>query len=153
MSSTLFNVLINDIFRGLPSNIQHSLFADDGAIWSVTDNLPKALENIQEALNTIIKWTETWGLTLSKEKTVAIIFTSKHMITHPRRLKLGTHPIQYMNTIKYLGMQFDTRLTWANHINKIVAKCQKDIQLLRIISFNKIKSDVITLKILLLLFY
>ena len=146
MSPTLFTILINDIFKELPSNIQHSLFADDGAIWSVTDNLSEALENIQEALNTIIKWTETWGLTLSKEKTVAIIFTSKRMTTPPPPLMLGTHPILYTNTVKFLGMQFDTRLTWANHINQIVAKCQKDVQLLRIISFNKIKSDVTTLK-------
>ena len=145
LSPTLFTILINDLFENLPTNVQSSLFADDGAIWTTSDNLNEATNNIQEALNAIVKWTDSWGLTLSENKTQAIIFTTKRY-NNPILLTIKSTPIHFENSIKYLGMYFDTRLTWAKHINHTVAKCQKDQQLIRMISYNKTKCDFTTLK-------
>ena len=145
LSPTLFTIMINDIFKNLSANISSSLFADDGAIWTTANNLCDALKDIQEAVNLITGWTEKWGLTISKEKTVAIVFTSRH-VGIPPSLMIEGYPIKYKNSVKFLGMHFDSRLTWATHINQTVAKCQKDLQLLRIISYDKSKSDFIILK-------
>ena len=43
---------------------------DHIAIWSVhIFNLIEAIENVQEALNKRVLWTDTWVLTLSDNKT------------------------------------------------------------------------------------
>ena len=92
-----------------------------------------------------MKWTENWGLTISKEKTVSTIFTSKRTGEAPPLIIAGS-TIAYKSTVKFLGMQFDNRLTWGNHVNQTIAKFQKDLRLLRIISYDKIRADFITLK-------
>ena len=125
-------------FQNLSTDISPSLFADDGAIFDC--NLRDALKDIIEAINLIIGWAEIWGLTISKEKTVATIFTFKY-ISIPPSLMIKGYPIEYKNSVKFLEMHFDSRLTWATHINQTVAKSQKDLQLLRIISYDKTISD------------
>lgn len=33
ISPTLFSIMINDIFKNVPNDMNRSLFADDGALW------------------------------------------------------------------------------------------------------------------------
>ena len=42
-------------------------------------------------------------------------------------------------------MIFDSKLTWSHHINNIKTRCQKDLQLMRVISSNR-RADYTTLK-------
>ena len=145
MSPTLFTVMINDIFDECPENIQTSLYADDGAMWLITDNLQQGLADLQKAIDEVSKWSHKWGLQVSHKKTTAMIITHKHT-RNPAPLLLHNHPITFTTTSKFLGITFDTRLTWGKHITNIKNRCLKDLQLLRIISYNKLSSDYETLK-------
>ena len=39
LSPTLFNVMINDLFNGCLGNVEMSLYADDGALWIVGQDI------------------------------------------------------------------------------------------------------------------
>ena len=145
LSPTLFTIMINSIFDDIDQNIETSLYADDGAMWIVSEDLTKAIATMQDALNKISIWSHTWGLKISSNKTIAMITTFKHT-RNPIPLSIDNQPLTYATQAKFLGVIFDNRLTWNHHINYIKDRCEKDLQLLRIISYNRDSSDYTTLK-------
>jgi hypothetical protein len=57
------------------------------------------------------KWCSTWGFLLSPNKTVGIIFSRKRNLGK-LVLKIGTHILEIVKEVKFLGIIFDCRLTW-----------------------------------------
>ena len=49
-------------------------------------------------------------------------------------LKLGGAILPYADEIKFLGMIFDSKLTWAKHIDDLKLKVKKSLNLLKVIS-------------------
>ena len=145
LSPTLFNIMINDLFEEIPSGVHYSLYADDGALWTSSPDLRVALDKMQLALDSISKWSHIWGLSISPTKTNAIIFTNR-ATNSPQNLLLLSSPVNYVQSIKYLGMTFDSKLTWNRHIAGLQARCLKDLNLLKIISFSRDSSDYHILK-------
>ena len=144
-SPTLFSILINDIFANTPPEVHTSLYADDGALWTTSPTLPQALERMQEALNQVHTWSQHWGLAISAQKTTALIITNR-AIHSPPHLLIGTESISYCNHAKFLGLTFDSHLTWQQHITTLHNRCRKDIRLLKIISGHKWGADMTTLR-------
>ena len=97
-----------------------SQFADDGAILKSGPNLKHLQNKIQQDLDNINKWRSTWGFLLSPNKTVGIIFSRKRNLGK-LVLKIGTHILEIVKEVKFLGIIFDSRLTWLNHIQYIHA--------------------------------
>jgi ribonuclease HI len=78
-------------------------------------------------------WCNKWGFILSKEKTIAVIFTHKR-IDGKTNLFIDKSPIAWNKEVKFLGVIFDERLTWASHINYITERCKKRLNLMRCLS-------------------
>lgn len=144
LSPTLFTILINDLFASVPDQVRTSLYADDGALWIVHDDLIPALNLMQAALDTVGSWSHTWGLTMSPAKTSALIFTRRHYDSPPS-LHLLDASIAYVPRVRFLGVWYDARLTWRPHIDRLRARCQRDLQLLRVVSYSRHSSDAPTL--------
>ncbi len=64
----LFNIMINDIFENVGKGIWYSLYADDGAIWKRGNNIRHMINNIQNAIIRIERWTYDWGFKMSVAK-------------------------------------------------------------------------------------
>ena len=78
-------------------------------------------------------WCDTWGFKISIEKTVAVLFTrspEKPVI----QLDIDGKPVKVEKSTKFLGVFFDQQLTWNNHINHVVSKCNKRLNLMRAVS-------------------
>ena len=58
----------------------------------------------------------------SRKKTVAVKF-NKHNRTIARPLRIDNRKIQYVPTVKYLGLIIDNKLSWKPHINKKLDAC------------------------------
>ena len=100
---------------------------------------------MQQALDSVLRWSQKWGLKISTNKTTATIFTRKR-ISDPTPIKLGEHELEYVSEVKFLGVTFDSKLIWRTHIENIKQRCQRDLQLMRIISYDKRTADYETLK-------
>jgi len=80
---------------------------------------------VQHSLDVISQWCQENGFIISMEKTVAVLFTHRRESIQ-NTLKLNDSFIKVENKAKFLGLIFDARLTWNEHVNYIVDKCKKD---------------------------
>ena len=64
---------------------------------------------------------------------MALLFTKKRKIP-PLRLYLDASLIQFVDQLKYLGVIFDRKLSYKDHIEYVAAKCARRINLLKMIS-------------------
>lgn len=132
ISPAMFIGMIDD----LPSSLQHtdtSLFADDSALFKAGRNIKQLQRAIQKDLNALQHWCDTWGFKISVEKTVAVLFTrspEKPAI----QLDIEGKTVKVEKSAKFLGVVFDQQLTWNNHINHVVSKCNKRLNLMRAVS-------------------
>ena len=49
-------------------------------------------------------------------------------------LKLDNDPIQFVKEAKFLGLIWDTKLTFEPHIKYLKAQCQKSLNILKVLS-------------------
>ena len=59
---------------------------------------------------------------------------STFTITQPNQGPIKIRPIKLAKTIKFLGLIFDSKLTWNAHIAYMEEKCKKRLNLMRMIS-------------------
>ena len=144
LSPILFNVIINTLDDALGDvpNISLSQFADDSAIWTKHSSPKFALKKIQSALDTIEIWSKLWGFRISTLKTKAIIFTKRKInIGSLQKLTLFGSNIEFSDQITFLGMILDKKLTWSEHIKSLIEKCNKDLNLMRLVSGTTYGAD------------
>jgi hypothetical protein len=100
---------------------------------------------IQRALNTLQKWAETWLITVNTTKTAYTIFSlsTKHQKT---RLTLNGKPLQQEQSPKYLGVTFDRRITWQNHIEQATTRAKRRLSLMKKLSSSQWGADTSVLK-------
>jgi hypothetical protein len=66
-------------------------------------------------------WCEHWNIKINEDKTRAIYFTYRNR-QPDFLLMLNGRNIPFVNSVKYLGVLFDKRLTWRLHIEMIEVK-------------------------------
>lgn len=62
LSPTLFNIFINDLFSECTSSINYLMYADDCVLWCKNYVLKDGIDFLQDSLEDISRWSETWGL-------------------------------------------------------------------------------------------
>ncbi len=100
-----------------------SCFADDLSLVSSGICLNTVTGNMQEGLNICEKWGQEYGLTFCSRKYVALLFTRKRGIK-PKVLRLGGKELKYVDSACCLGIQYDNRLLFTEHIRSRVSKAK-----------------------------
>jgi hypothetical protein len=120
LSPTLYNLYINDTPQ--TSGVNLALFADDTCLY-VTDRKEEGyvLSKIQRGLDCMVAWCKRWNIKINEDKTRAIYFTCRNR-PPDSLLMLNGRNIPFVNSVKYLGVLFDKRMTWGLQIRMIEAK-------------------------------
>ena len=131
LAPTLYNLYTSDIPHS--NNTTLATFADDTAIMSSNKCLRSATDHLQEHLLILQHWFHKWRIKINENKSTHITFTLGQKNSQP--IKLNNKIIQTQNSVKYLGLHLDKRLTWATHIkikrSSLNLKLHKFRQLLR----------------------
>ena len=129
ISPFLFNLMLYDI----PTSpvVNSLLYADDYLLWKSGRNRKLIFNSAQTHLNTINKWFNSWGLNISEEKTVGILFSRGSVKNNTLSVKLNGKVISIKDEHKFLGLIFDKKLTWTPHINSIAVRCKQKINVLK----------------------
>ena len=136
ISPILFVVFINDIDVDLDPQTTASLFADDTATW-LKDGHPRGSNRqlAQTEVNKIVAWADTWKMSLNSDKTRTMITSTapNDLLWNPD-LKISNTPIKAVEEYKFLGTIISNNLRFTKHIDMIVTKCRKRINILKCLS-------------------
>ena len=129
LSPILFLIMMNDLPE-TEEGVKLSVFADDCCIWKAGSNTKHNARIIQKYTDRFQTWCDSWGFKISKTKTTAVVFTHKQK-DQDVDLKIGDSKIQVKNSVKFLGVILDKKLSWNEHIQYVVDRCKSRINLLR----------------------
>jgi len=89
-------------------------FADDTGLIAVHADPIVASQQLQNHLDILQKWVDTWKIKTNQAKSVHVMFTTKCTLCPPVTMNNVLIPMQ--PDVKYLGFHIDQRLTWRTHI-------------------------------------
>lgn len=118
----LFCLFINDLFDA----IQHSLklgFADDLKTARIVNNIKDA-QLLQQDIDTVVEWSKSNKLDLNIDKFQLMRFR-KGPESVPVQYKVDGHILEPVETIKDLGVIFDSQLTFRHHCHHIMNSAYK----------------------------
>jgi hypothetical protein len=113
LSPTLYTLYINDTPQTPGVNL--ALFADDTCLYATDLKEDYVLRKIQRGLDSMAAWCKRWNIKINEDKTQTIYFTPRNRPPNSL-LKLNGRNIPFVNSVKYLGVLFDKRMTWRLHI-------------------------------------
>ena len=131
----LFLVFIDDIVH-IIQNCQIRLFADDTCLFITVDNRAEAAEMINLDLANIEDWSREWLVNFSAPKTKSLIISNKHYTHEHPRLFLHNQEIKEVSQHKHLGVTLSSNLRWNAHLDDIVSKCTKKLDMMRALKFK-----------------
>ena len=136
LSPTLFIVKMNKISPLLQAsaNLHSFMYMDDLLLVTTDHTFTDACNRMQQCINGVMESSQSNGFKFSLLKTKAVHFTDlpgQHVVNP---LYLGAHEIKYENTMKFLGLVWDNKLTFWNHIDYIKNKSKKALDLLKTLS-------------------
>ena len=134
----LFLIYVNDLPP--PHHKQNSLsqFADDTAQWAFSLNVKFAANLLQQDLLKLATWCAKWRIKLNPEKTKVIIF-SRSLLARKAELNLTLYgePLKIYPQVKFLGIIFDSKLTFQKHFEDILEHCNNRYYRLRLLANKK----------------
>ena len=128
-------------------DIIKSLFCDDGLFWATGNTIIEARDKIQKALDCLTNWCKETGFKISTNKTFFVIFTRKQVPRVPSFTLCG-HPIERKMSAKYLGITFDSKLTWQLHVDDLVERCKNPLSLMKLVARRQWGGDRKTLTLM-----
>ena len=145
LSTTLFNIKINNIVNCLDSKTDGSLYVDDFGLCYRSKNMRTIERHLQQCISRIEDWTMNNGFRFSKSKTGCVHFCKLRRFHNDPTLYLYGSQIPVVVESKFLGVIFDRKLSFIPHIRYIKAKCLKALNLLRVLSNTSWCADRTTL--------
>lgn len=121
----LFILHINDLPHHPGTHV--ALFADDTALYAFSSNVNLLQRYLQEHLQSIEHYFQTWRLSLNAAKTQYCVFSKRLWKEPEQKLEVCQEIIQPAKQIEYLGVTLDSRLAFHQHVKKLRSKANQSI--------------------------
>ena len=145
LSTTLFNVLINGVSEVIHLPVKHIIFADDLAIFLPCTDVKIGQEILQSTVDKIHSWSNLNSFVISPEKTTAIHFCRRRGCNHGLDISINNRHIPRLNTVRYLGLLLDEKLSWKEHIASLKKSSMKKLNLMKKLAHSSYGADTTTL--------
>ncbi len=136
LSPLLFSIYINNIQNYYNKNKNYSLL------------FAKIKAMIKNYLLNLERWLNKWRLSMSAPKCNYIIFNQSNNTHEEIDIKLYNESIPLVSTIKFLGVTFDSRLSFKDHLIEVSKKCHERLNMIKILSHKYWLLNKETLKII-----
>jgi len=145
LSTTLFGLKINSIVKCLSSNTDSSLYVDDFLACYRAKQMRTIERQVQLSLNKLQTWADQNGFKFSSTKTVCIHFCNKHKVHPDPHLTPYGNVIPVVKETKFLGVLYDSKLTFLPHLKQLKTKRMKAMNLIKVVAHRDWGADRDTL--------
>ena len=123
----LFLIYINDL-PNISQNVCPVIFADDTNFFIAGKNNDDLIRQMNEEIIKINEWMIANKLSLNAKKTKFVLFRPlRKKVTYHEKLYINHNEIECVESIKFLGVYLDNKLTWATHIHYMKGKVSRGI--------------------------
>jgi hypothetical protein len=130
----LFLLYINDM-PNVASSCAVALFADDSKVYKRINSVEDCML-LQKDLDSLVQWSETWELRFHPSKCQVLSVTRGKNPAKFNYSMNGTS-LEIVPSIKDLGVDIASTLTWDLHIKKIIAKANSKMGMIkRTVGYN-----------------
>ncbi|GBN24737.1 putative RNA-directed DNA polymerase from transposon X-element, partial [Araneus ventricosus] len=145
LSVLRFIIQINGIVSKLPAYVNSTLFVDDIQIHCAGDDMDFIQRQLQTAINNMTDWSSKNGFIFSPQKTVYMHFCRRRGLHPDSDFQLNGSPIPIVQETKFLGIIFDTKLTFRSHIKHLKTKCIRTLNIMKVLSSTSWGADKVSL--------
>ena len=146
LSPTLFSIMLHDITEVRIEDNEILLYADDIALMSQSFQVRKKCnkakkgyfrkKSFQKAIDNLSKYMHDLGFEFSGEKTQFMV-VSRQTDLYDFKIKVNNKLVEGKQHIKYLGITFERRLCWHQHIKNVISSSTKIINLIKYMAGQK----------------
>ena len=117
----LFLLYLNDLPACVNNKVK--LYTDDVLLYSFIKSESDCID-LQENLDKLTEWADMWLMEFNQKKCEHLRITNKHSFIIYSYF-LGNAVITEVTHTKYLGVTFDQKLSWNEHIQRISSKANQ----------------------------
>jgi len=126
----LFIIYINDLVDSCSNGSELYLYADDAKLFRhILNDLDKAL--LQEDLDNLSTWTDKWLLKLNVNKCKYMLYEQSHIDASEHQYMIAGINLEHVEAMKDLGVKFDSKLKFSDHINEKINKAYGTLGLIK----------------------
>ncbi|CAB9543087.1 hypothetical protein BROOK1789C_685, partial [Bathymodiolus brooksi thiotrophic gill symbiont] len=129
----LFLVFINDIADGMTG--LGRLFADDTSIGHIANDKDSLQDMVNLDLAYLKDWSKRWLVKFNQNKTEIMVFSSRDTKLY-FNFDFEGASLRDVELHKHLGVIFSNDCKWTKHIDKLIEKSSKQINVLRKLKFK-----------------
>jgi len=111
------------------------LFADDTSIFMSHTDVQYLQNNFNDEIDKLIDWLYNNKLVLNLDKTNFMVFTNMQIDKNNIVVKIKDTEIKRVNSLKFLGIIIDDKLTWNEHTGVICNTLSKNIGIMNNLRF------------------
>ena len=127
----LFILHVNDL-PNVMNCCSMLMYADDTILFYTASKVNALQERLNKELKVIKCWLRQNNLFLNVYKTEAMVFGTSPCLSNMDSFTISVNgtSIKRVSQLKYLGVVFDERLSWNDHVKFILAKAGKGVEML-----------------------
>ncbi|GBL73839.1 putative RNA-directed DNA polymerase from transposon BS [Araneus ventricosus] len=144
ISVLLFIIKIKGVSK-LPAYVNSTLFVDDIQIHYAGEDMGFIQRQLQAVVNNMTDWASKNDFLFSPQKPVCIHFCRRRGLHPDPEFPLNGSHIPIMQETKFLGIVFDTKLTFRSHIKHLKTKCIQTLNIMKVLTNTSWGADKFSL--------
>jgi len=129
----LFNLYISDMYAATNLGVIH--YADDTTVYYTGVDIPTVVQCVNDEMLKIDKWLCANKLSLNAAKSKVMLFT-KRPYTNPPQVKCRDTNLDFVFSLKFLGVTLDADLSFRNHLASVISKLARSVGIMRKLSYT-----------------
>ena len=127
LGPVLFAIFISPVYEVT----EMTTFADDNYLLEFDKDIMSTIGKVKMKAERVIKWLRDSGMKVNSEKTELCIFSTKDV--RQIEIEIDNEKILSKNSIRVLGVIFDSKLNWQKQVDTTIQNCRKTLHAIDLI--------------------
>ncbi|GFW28623.1 probable RNA-directed DNA polymerase from transposon X-element [Trichonephila clavipes] len=145
LSVTLFNIQMSSILHQLPPSVRGMLYVDNLQVSCQGSDMRLIERQLQTTINRLVQRCDQNGHTISPSKSSCVHFCRKRNLHPDPSIHIGHIQIPVVSAVRFLGVIFDCKLTFLPHVLYLRKKCERPLNILKVLSNTLWGADRVSL--------